>query len=317
MKPTLLARRLGLAAALALATGAGGAARAGDQAAALDVFRALNDNTSAVYQDAKRRFLAAADPVLLVGYDSGSFDGVLVRHGGETTHLGLTPPAYHVLKAVGHVPRTLWAALRPATEGLDPDATWHAKLAELRPHVVAAQAALPDAGLSPQAAARDARMLETCLGLIDFHLAQDQLDLARLQAELRAIAPTILADAAEAARLQLDALDADLRPWWAGLPEEERASAYVLVLGPKTPREGNLAYTYFVDLVGREEAGRRVVYAEGAFDEAAADRLLATLATDRRLSTDFFADERRMERDILADGAEERVMELFGRLGKP
>ena len=112
MKPTLLARRLGLAAALALATGAGGAARAGDQAAALDVFRALNDNTSAVYQDAKRRFLAAADPVLLVGYDSGSFDGVLVRHGGETTHLGLTPPAYHVLKAVDHVPRTLWAALR-------------------------------------------------------------------------------------------------------------------------------------------------------------------------------------------------------------
>jgi hypothetical protein len=60
-----------------------------------------------------------------------------------------------------------------------------------------------------------------------------------------------------------------------------------------------------------------VVYAEGAFDEAAADRLLATLATDRRLSTDFFADERRMERDILADGAEERVMELFGRLGRP
>jgi hypothetical protein len=131
------------------------------------------------------------------------------------------------------------------------------------------------------------------------------------------MAPTILADAAEAARLQLDALDADMRPWWAGLSEEERASAYVLVLGPKTPREGNLAYTYFVNLVGREETGRRVVYAEGAFDEAAADRLLATLATDRRLSADFFVDERRMERDILADGAAERVMELFGRLGKP
>ena len=131
------------------------------------------------------------------------------------------------------------------------------------------------------------------------------------------MAPTILADAAEAARLQLDALDADLRPWWHSLSAKERAGTFVLVLGPKTPRDGNLAYTYFVNLVGRSEAGRRVVYAEGAFDVAAADRLLATLTTDRRLSTDFFVDERRMERDILADGAQERVMELFGRLGTP
>lgn len=311
MRPWL-GRRTGLCLALALA----GAARA-DQPAPPDAFQLLNDNASAIYQTTKQRFLAAADPVVMVGYDSGAFDSVLIRHNGQTRHLGQTPPAYHVLKTVGHVPRSIWAALRPVAEGLDPDGTWRAQLTELRPHVVAVQAALAGAGLSPEATARDARMLATCLELIDFYLAQDQPDLGRLQAELRAMQPTILADAAEAARLQLDALDADLRPWWEGLSDAERAATYVLVLGPKTPRDGNLAYTYFVNLVGRTEAGRRVVYAEGTFDVAAADRLLATLVTDRRLSTDFFVDERRMERDILADGAQERVLELFGRLGTP
>ncbi len=42
-----------------------------------------------------------------------------------------------------------------------------------------------------------------------------------------------------------------------------------------------------------------------------------TLVTDRRLATDFFADERRMERDLLADGAKARLLEMFGRLGAP
>jgi hypothetical protein len=60
-----------------------------------------------------------------------------------------------------------------------------------------------------------------------------------------------------------------------------------------------------------------VLYAESVFDEKGADGILAQLLTDRRLSVDFFADERRMERDLLADGAEARLLQLFGRLGAP
>ena len=90
-----------------------------------------------------------------------------------------------------------------------------------------------------------------------------------------------------------------------------------MVLGAKTSRPGNLAYTYFVNLLGAAEDGHRVVYAESVFDEKGADGILAQLLTDRRLSVDFFADERRMERDLLADGAEARLLQLFGRLGAP
>ena len=108
-----------------------------------------------------------------------------------------------------------------------------------------------------------------------------------------------------------------VRPWWQGLSQAERERTFVVVLGAKTARPGNLAYTYFVNLLGTAEDGHRVVYAEGIFDEKGADGILAQLVTDRLLSIDFFADERRMERDILADGAEARLLQLFGRLGTP
>ena len=299
------------AAVLLLGLVLAGEARAQDQGA-LQAFATLNESAVATYQDAKRRFLAAADPVVVVGFDS-----VLIRHRGEARRAGELPAGYQVLKAAGHVPRSIWAALRPAVEGLDPDQAWRARLAELRSRTETALGALPRAGLSPAATSRDGEMMRASIGLIDRYLAQGLPSGAELQAAARAFAPAILADAAEAARLQLDAIDADLRPWWASLSEAERAATYVVVLGGKEPRAGNLAYSYFVDLLGRDEAEHRVVYAEGVFDQGGADALLAGLVTDRRLATDFFADERAMERDLLADGAEARLLEMFGRLGAP
>jgi hypothetical protein len=222
-----------------------------------------------------------------------------------------------VLKAVGHVPRSIWAALRPAIEGLDPEQAWRPRLAELRDRAKVALGVLPQAGLSPAATKRGTELLRVSLELIDRYLVQGLPSRTELQATARTFVPAILADAAEAARLQLEALDTDIRPWWVGLSEAERAATYVLVLGAKTPRADNLAYSYFVNLLGQGEAEHRVVYAEGVFTEERADALLATLVTDRRLSTDFFAHERRMERDLLADGAEARLLEMFGRLGTP
>ena len=299
------------AVALALAAAAPRAALADAQAVA-DPFVQLNEDGIAIYREAKDRFHAAADPVVIVG-----FADVMIRQRGQTRRVGQIPPAYQILKASGHGPRSIWAAMRPAVEGLDPDATWRGKLEGLRPRLQAARAALPTAGLSPEATARSQRLLDASLGMIDVYLSLGVPDRARLEADMRALAPLILADAAEAARLQLAAIDADLRPWWQGLSDAERASTYVVVLGPKTPREGNLAYTYFVNLLGRAQDGYRVIYAEGIYDEAGGEALLAQLLTDRRLSADFFVDERRMERDILADGAEDWILEHMGRLGTP
>lgn len=295
-----------------LAIAIAGPAAAQDPASGILTFGQLNDAAISIYQDAKRRFLAQADPVVIAGSDS-----ILIRHRGAERRIAQTPPAYHLLKTIDHVPRSIWAALSPALEGLDRDEAWRATLAQLRPRVDAALRALPQAGLPQAAAGRGERTLRGGLGLIDRYVAQGAPTREALQRELRAFAPALLADAAEAAQARLDAIDRDVRPWWNALGQVERERTMVVVLGAKTARPGNLAYHYFVNLLGAAEDGHRVVYAESIFDEKGADGILATLLTDRRLSVDFFADERRMERDLLADGAQARLLQLFGRLGVP
>jgi hypothetical protein len=79
-----------------------------------------------------------------------------------------------VLKTVGHVPRSLWAALRPAIDGLDPEESWRGRLAELRPLAEAALAALPQAGLSAEVTERETGILKASLYLINRYLAAGQ-----------------------------------------------------------------------------------------------------------------------------------------------
>jgi hypothetical protein len=85
-------------------------------------------------------------------------------------------------------------------------------------------------------------------------------------------------------------------------------------MGAKLPRVGNLQYEYFANALGRG-ADRRLIYAESVFDQARAMSLLATIVTDRKVGEAFFDDDTRMERDLLADGAQEHLMRIFGRLG--
>ena len=277
-----------------------------------ETFRRLNDTNSAIYQATKRRYLAAQDPVVIVGFNS-----IVIRYHGTVRQVGQIPEEYNILKAVGHTPRSLWAALAPAIADLDPEQTWRKQITEQRQNAVAALAVLPQTGLPAEIIARDAKMLQGCIALIDGYLANGLPSDAQLQSDTRAFTPTILADAASAATAQIDAADRDVRPWWNSLTQAERERTYVLVLGGKMARIGNVAYSYFLNLLGHAQDGYHLVYAESIYDDAGADALLSTLVTDRRLSIDFFADERRMERDVMADGAEARLLVLFGRLGTP
>src|SRR6266567_4760739 len=118
-----------------------GPTAAQDPASVTPTFGQLNDTAIAIYQDAKNRFLGQADPVVIAG-----FDAVLIRHHGTARQVARTPSAYQFLKTIDHVPRSLWAATRPASEGLDREEAWRGKLTELRPRIAAALEALPQAG---------------------------------------------------------------------------------------------------------------------------------------------------------------------------
>ena len=92
--------------------------------------------------------------------------------------------------------------------------------------------------------------------------------------------------------------------------------AIAVITGPKTPREGNLQFQYFVFAFGTGSAGTRVLYMESIFDREAALGVLRTVLNDRVASQAFFGETYRLERDLMADGATVELMRRFGQLGK-
>jgi hypothetical protein len=84
----------------------------------------------------------------------------------------------------------------------------------------------------------------------------------------------------------------------------------VVVIGSALPRKDNVAVQYFARLLGVPGEGPRLVYAESLWDEARAVNLLGTHELDTAIGSAFFADPRRMHRDLLADAAAEHLKRL-------
>lgn len=269
----------------------------------------LNKSARAIYGAGKAKLLARTDPVVIV-----AFDDLVLRRGGQETRVNFTPPAYHRLKSIAHIPLGLYGALAPATG--QADESWRPAVAELRARAVAVREVLGRLDLAPAQVARQRELIDLSVAFIDRTLAAGRVEQAAIVTYGRAVAPLVLANASDAARLQLDGLHAAFEPWRRQLSAEEWARLHVLVLGSKMPRPGNLQFSYFVYAMGAEAVDRRLVYAEGIYSPDGAKQLLGTLVTDRGLAEAYFDDPMRMDRDLLADAAEAHLLRLFGRLGR-
>ena len=279
---------------------------------------ALDEAVLATYRHAKTEMLAATDPYIIV-----AFDTLYLRHRGETTRVPFTPPIYTQLKSIGHMALAADGALAPYL------ATPQAGPLALADRARTADGLIDQIGLPPESAARQHKLIRMTLGLVAdvTNFAGEAKNGTRTEADLRAAVqarfaaygkqagPLLLANAAEAARAQVDGLDAAFRDFKGRLSPDEVARLYVIVLGLRMPRVGNLQFNYFVNAMGRDEIDRHLIYAEGVTDVKGGESLLSVIVTDRGLSAAFFDDPMRMDRDILADGAEARLLEIFGRLG--
>ena len=79
----------------------------------------------------------------------------------------------------------------------------------------------------------------------------------------------------------------------------------VIVMGTQMPRAENISVQFFAWLLGEKGEGPRIIYSEGIFDEPKALNLLGTHRLDTDIGIAFFAEERRMHRDLLSDAAKE------------
>jgi hypothetical protein len=268
----------------------------------------LNAAVLKIYRQAKDVRLAQTSPVIVVSF--GQL--VMIRNGSERS-VDFTPPAYDSFKDMSHTVMGFYGA---AALGMAaPSSDWAVQFRILRDRASAVLPQLAALGLAGDRLERETRLLTGGIAFADRMIAAGAVTQADTTEYTRRMAPLILANAADAAVAQIDGLHAVVQQFRAEIGDEEWKRLYVIVLGSRMPRAGNLQFQYFVNALGAAAIDNRLFYAEGISDVKGGLGLLATIVTDRELSTAVFDDRLRMDRDVLADGAEAHLLTIFGRLG--
>jgi hypothetical protein len=278
------------------------------QAPKSPLFDDLNVAARESYAAARALALKSDQPVFLVT------DTVTLIRGEDLGSLPYSPPLYHELKSISHLPLGVYSA----SIGLIDNPTeqrWIERLSALRKQVDSAEIDLAKASFTESQRVRQQNILSLSRTYLDDVLKRKSIDTASVNQYARALAPLLLGNAADAASVQIDALDHAVRELTKKLKPGEFEKAIAVITGPKTPREGNLQFQYFVYAFGPGTAGTRVLYMESIFDREAALGVLRTVLNDRMASQAFFGDTYRLERDMMADGATVELMRRFGHLG--
>ena len=273
------------------------------------LFNDLNAAARESYGAARALALKSDQPVFLVTHT------VTLIRGEDLGSLPYSPPLYHELKSISHLP----LGVHSASIGLLESPTkqpWIERLRTLVKNVDIAEADLAKASFTEAQRVRQQKILLLSRAYIDNVLSRENVDMASITRYSRALAPLLLANAADAANVQIEALDQAVRELSKKLKPGEFEKALAVITGPKTPREGNLQFQYFVYAFGPGSAGSRVLYMESIFDREAALGVLRTVLNDRVASQAFFGDTYRLERDLMADGATVELMRRFGHLGQ-
>ena len=272
------------------------------------LFNDLNAAARESYAASRALALKSDQPVFLVT------DTVTLIRGEDLGSQPYTPALYHDLKSISHLPLGAYSASIGLLEN-PTDKRWMDRLRMLLNQLNIAQADLPKASFTDLQRVRQENILSLSRAYLDDILMRESADIDSINLYSRMLAPLLLANAADAANVQIEALDQAVRELSKKLKPGEFEKAMAVITGPKTPREGNLQFQYFVFAFGAGSAGTRVLYMESIFDREAALGVLRTVLNDRVASQAFFGETYRLERDLMADGATVELMRRFGHLG--
>jgi hypothetical protein len=277
-------------------------------AVAPDPLATLNDAFRAAYRRAKEAALARSGPVILA-----EGDNLVLKQGDRRVEVPYVPAVYHALKSVAHIPLALDVMLAPHA-GEDPlDGAVLSELRAYRGLIAAADPTLAAHGLDSEQLERQRKLIAASVRFLDSVVATRRCPRADRLAFTRRMTPLVMANVAEAARSELDALHRQVGSWRSQMTAEEWTKLSVVILGSALPRKENLTVQYFARLLGEPGEGRRITFAESIRDEPKALDLMATRTVDTTIGVDFFNDPLRMHRDLLADAAKDYLPLLIDR----
>jgi hypothetical protein len=273
----------------------------------VDPFDDVNQRFHDAY-DKARAAVVDEKPLIIVMQDA-----MILRRGDARAELVVTPPLFHVIKAVAHGPLAIFGILYRHAPGPIADRATGAALAKLQQSLTQATAALTDETIGDEAdvAARLRTILARCQAFVQPLASGGAHDPARLEPFARALGPALLQATHDATRVQLAAMTRATRDLLERLAAHERQTFEVVVAGVHQARARSLAMQFFGKLLDEPpDVERRLVYAENVSDEAQAVTLMATRQLDRALAGAFFGHPERLQRDILGDAVHEQLATL-------
>ncbi|MEQ2006856.1 MAG: hypothetical protein ABMA26_08660, partial [Limisphaerales bacterium] len=199
------------------------------------------------------------------------FDTLTLTWKGVTLTNAVIPELYHSLKSVAHAPIGLYFLLQPVAQpgGGTVSQAVAATLQTYRDQIAGSVAALGRAGFTPVQRARQEEILRRCSALCEQTRSAGKIDAAGLNQFARTIGPALMANAADAAIVQLNATHAVVTKWRQQVPPERWRELTVVVCGPQTPRRLNIFTQYFARVLnepghhlGYPLESRHLVYAE-------------------------------------------------------
>lgn len=270
----------------------------------------LNSAFRQFYAHARKQALEANDPVIIcIG------DHLELHDGDQKTSAPVVPEQYTVLKTVDHVPLAVFSVLtRPATNNNPnsaPTVLSKAQAANIRSIIDLVKAARPElnaylassGALSKITIERQSQILDKSLNFAESVLQAGKTNETDLRSFTRSLRVPLLANASEAISAQLSAIDKVVGRWKQNMGQDKWQKLKVVIISGHMPRNQHATLQYFCKVLKQSQEGERIIYAEGALDEADALTLMATHDLDRSVAVSFFVDKWRMHRDLLSDGA--------------
>ena len=267
-----------------------------------DVLDDFNQEFRETYDRARTQLLSKTGPLIICHGDN-----VIIIHRGGRFEEQVVPRLYHDLKSISHIPLKIYLTLMLVQGNLSAD-----HFIELKSYLHSIRSIRNSIRFPPDIQQKQYDLIDLSIEYLRMILRTKFVDGVRLTDFCQDARRHFSENIDLAARIQLNLLHATIKPWYqTRFNQTERQSLKVLIMGQKTVRRNHLEKVYFYGLLGERHEGKHIIYAEGTDDEHEALQVLGTWLLDKRASTNFFGDHRRLHRDLLSDAANTYITQLL------